>query len=57
MASVFDVMENHTVPMHDQRSTCEGVVFGITRPYNKPWDIAPIRASNEPAKPPLPQGD
>lgn len=35
------------------RTNCTGVGLGFTRPYNKPWDIKPIRAANEPAKPPL----
>lgn len=30
-----------------------GALRGCTRPYGRPWDIAPLRAANEPAKPPL----
>lgn len=31
----------------------DGTLLGFTKPYDKPWDISPLRAANEPAKPPL----
>ena len=55
MAETILIAGSVIVPMPGCHTTCEGVGLGITRPYNKPWDIQPIFAANEPAKPPLQQ--
>ncbi len=43
---------NQVAPHPVIRTNIMGVGIGYTRPYNKPWDIKPIQAANEPAKPP-----
>lgn len=48
---------NPIAPMPGQQTNCPGCGFGVTRPYMKPWEITPMFAANEPAKPPLEENE
>lgn len=46
--SQITIYDNEIAPLPGQATNCPGVALGVTRPYNKPWDIKPAKPPETP---------